>query len=132
MSASAATVAKPKRRHTWTPPKPGERRGGRVKGTPNKVTADVRQMVLEALSMAGGAEYLLNQAFENPAAFMTLVGKVLPLQVNANVDATTSYVIRAPTPIEDAQSWLAAHAPSDRREPVLIDAQPERETEGKD
>lgn len=38
-------------------------------------------MILGALSDAGGQEYLKGQAESNPAAFMTLVGKVLPYQV---------------------------------------------------
>ena len=59
----------------------GTRIGGRQKGTPNKLNADVKSMILEALSGAGGAAYLQRQADENPAAFMSLVGKVLPMQV---------------------------------------------------
>ena len=50
----------------------------------NKVTGEVKEMVLRALSNVGGEKYLEKQARENPTAFMTLVGKVLPLQVNAN------------------------------------------------
>lgn len=69
---------------TATVPKSGRRppavRGNR-KGVPNKVTADVKAMVLTALEHAGGAEYLCMQAFDNPKAFMALVGRVLPLQV---------------------------------------------------
>ena len=61
--------------------KPGERRGGRTKGTPNKLTKEVKEMILEALDNAGGVEYLTRQADENPKAFLTLVGRVLPLQV---------------------------------------------------
>lgn len=61
--------------------KPGERRGGRQKGTPNKTTRAIREMVTEALDRAGGVDYLVRQANENPGPFMTLVGKVLPLQV---------------------------------------------------
>lgn len=61
--------------------KPGERRGGRQKGTPNKVSSDVRNMVNEALAQAGGVEYLVAQARANPAAFLTLVGKVIPKEV---------------------------------------------------
>ena len=38
-------------------------------------------MVLAALSEAGGVECLTRQAEKNPAAFMTLLGKVLPMQV---------------------------------------------------
>lgn len=34
--------------------KPGERRGGRKKGTPNKVTAEVREVCAQIL---GGADY---------------------------------------------------------------------------
>lgn len=63
---------------------PGRRppaKGGSRKGIPNKVTADVKAMVLEALKHAGGAEYLFTQAFDNPKAFLALVGKVLPMQI---------------------------------------------------
>lgn len=55
--------------------------GGRAKGTTNKLTADVKSMVLQALDKAGGVAYLLEQAKGNPNAFLTLVGKVLPLTV---------------------------------------------------
>ena len=54
---------------------------GRPAGTPNKVTGALKDMVLQALSNKGGVEYLEKQAEENPTAFLTLVGKVLPLQV---------------------------------------------------
>jgi hypothetical protein len=70
--------------------KPGERRGGRKAGTPNKMTAALKDMILQALDEAhpgGSVAYLKGQASENPTAFLSLVGKVLPLQVNADVDA---------------------------------------------
>lgn len=54
---------------------------GRPKGARNKTTAAVKEMILEALSNKGGVEYLERQADSNPTAFLTLVGKVLPLQV---------------------------------------------------
>jgi hypothetical protein len=57
------------------------RTGGRAKGTPNKLTADVKAMVLEALEKKGGVQYLVDQAGTNPTAFMTLLGKVLPMTV---------------------------------------------------
>ena len=59
----------------------GHKTGGRQKGTPNKVTRELKEMILGALDDAGGQEYLAQQAKESPAAFMTLVGKVLPLKV---------------------------------------------------
>lgn len=58
--------------------------GGRAKGTTNKLTADVKAMVLEALDKAGGVKYLLAQAKDNPNAFMTLVGKVLPMTLSGD------------------------------------------------
>jgi hypothetical protein len=77
MGGVVTTVARTSKRGAA----PGERRGGRVKGTPNKITAQLKDMILQALDEAGGVEYLLEQASSNPTAFLTLVGKVLPLQV---------------------------------------------------
>ena len=54
---------------------------GRKKGTPNRATADIKAMILAALSDVGGRDYLARQAIENPGPFLTLVGKVLPMQV---------------------------------------------------
>jgi hypothetical protein len=61
--------------------------GGRQKGTTNKLTADVKTMVLTALDRAGGVDYLLAQSQSNPNAFLTLVGKVLPLTVAGDPNA---------------------------------------------
>ncbi len=58
--------------------------GGRAKGTPNKTTALLKDMILKALDEAGGVKYLIAQAEANPTAFLTLVGKVLPLQVTGD------------------------------------------------
>lgn len=66
----------------------GSREGaGRIKGTPNKLTTDVKNMILQALEGKGGHEYLMKQADENPTAFMTLLGKVLPMTVAGDPDA---------------------------------------------
>lgn len=83
--------------------RPGERRGGRQKGTPNKVTGDVRAMVLGALDAAGGQKYLQQQATVNPQAFMGLVGKCLPkdLNLNANLTMTLELVSRGNRAPED-------------------------------
>jgi hypothetical protein len=55
--------------------------GGSRLGRPNKITADIKAMILGALSEAGGQAYLVEQAVKNPVAFMGLLGKVLPMQV---------------------------------------------------
>lgn len=59
-------------------PNPGK---GRPKGQPNKLTATLKDMILQALANAGGTSYLEAQAKANPTAFLTLVGRILPLQV---------------------------------------------------
>jgi hypothetical protein len=53
--------------------------GGRTKGTPNKLSADLKEMILGALNKAGGQKWLETQAEKNPVAFMTLLGKILPM-----------------------------------------------------
>lgn len=55
---------------------------GRPKGSVNKSTNAIKEMVLAALDKAGGEDYLVRQSSENPTAFMTLLGKVLPMQVS--------------------------------------------------
>jgi hypothetical protein len=55
--------------------------GGSRKGIPNKITAELKDMIRQALDKAGGVDYLTRQADENPAAFMSLVGKTLPKEL---------------------------------------------------
>jgi hypothetical protein len=59
----------------------GRKTGGRQKGVPNKVTGELKDMILGALADAGGRKYLSDLALSNPNAFTTLVGKVLPMTV---------------------------------------------------
>ena len=56
---------------------------GRPKGTPNKATAQLKDMILTALSNAGGAEYLERRANDprTASSFLALIGKVLPMTV---------------------------------------------------
>lgn len=62
----------------------GKKTGGRKAGTQNRLTRELKDLILGALNDAGGQAYLLTQARENPTAFLTLVGKVLPMQVGAS------------------------------------------------
>jgi hypothetical protein len=64
----------------------GYKTGGRRKGTPNKLTRDLREMILGALADAGGRAYLVAQAKKNPSAFLTLLGKLLPSQATGDDD----------------------------------------------
>lgn len=72
----------------------GQRFGGRVKGTPNKFTKELKNMILGALEDVGGQAYLAEQAKKNPTAFMALIGKVLPKDINANVNVMDSLADR--------------------------------------
>jgi hypothetical protein len=58
---------------------------GRVKGVPNKVTKQLKDMILGALDEAGGQKYLMAQAHDNPSAFLSLIGKVLPAELKAEL-----------------------------------------------
>ena len=59
----------------------GNKLGGSRRGVPNKTTADLKQMVLNALQNVGGEEYLIKLAKTNQAVFAMLVGKCLPREV---------------------------------------------------
>ena len=65
-------------RPTGSPKTPGS---GRQKGSLNKTTADLKAMILKALDEAGGVKYLQRVAKRNPGAFLTLLGKVLPMTI---------------------------------------------------
>jgi hypothetical protein len=67
----------------------GNRRG-RPAGSKNKTTLQLKEMILRALDEVGGVEYLAQQARENPKVFMTLLGRVLPLQVSASTNGQLS------------------------------------------
>jgi hypothetical protein len=69
----------------------GQKTGGRQKGTPNKITADIRQAIMNALDRAGGEDYLLNLAQTDPRVFVTLLAKTVPTNVIADVNATVRH-----------------------------------------
>lgn len=84
------------------PPAAGK---GRVKGVPNKVTREVKEMIMQALDKAGGVAYLVRCAKDpkTASAFLTLVGKVLPLQVTgANGRTLAQELAEMPKEGEDA------------------------------
>lgn len=65
------------------PPAAGK---GRQKGSTNRLTRTVKEAIEAAFDKVGGADYLAKMAIEQPQAFMTLLGKILPTQVNANIE----------------------------------------------
>jgi hypothetical protein len=61
-------------------------------------------MILGALDKAGGVDYLREQSTANPGPFLTLVGKVLPLQIVGDKDSPLQVevierrIVRPPNP----------------------------------
>ena len=72
------------------PFRPGKlKTGGRKPGQPNHLTQLLKDTILEAATRAGKGDivaYLERQAEENPVAFLSLLGRVLPLQLQTDRD----------------------------------------------
>ena len=72
------------------PFRPGKlKTGGRKPGQPNHSTQLLKDAILQAATEEGGGNivaYLRQQAREQPAAFMSLLSKVLPLQLQNDRD----------------------------------------------
>lgn len=68
--------------------KKGEKKPNQGKRGPNKENKALREMILTALHEqdGGGVAYLTKQARDNPTAFMTLLGKVLPTTLAGDPD----------------------------------------------
>ena len=75
-------------------PKGQPKLGGRKKGTPNKTTTLIKDMIIQALDEAGGIDYLVEVAKDNPAAFCTLIGKVLPMNHTSEDGSMSPRIIK--------------------------------------
>ena len=62
---------------------------GRPKGVPNKSSKQLKEMILAALDASGGVDYLVQRANDErtAGAFLTLVGKVLPMTVSGDAES---------------------------------------------
>lgn len=77
--------------------KKGKEKGpGRPKGMPNKSTAQLKEMILGALEASGGVDYLTERANDpkTAAAFLSLIGKVLPMTIAGDKDNPLQQVTR--------------------------------------
>ena len=72
------------------PPNAGK---GRKKGVPNKIPASVKEMILAALDAVGGQRYLEDQAKQNPQAFMSLLGRILPSEVKGELRTISDNIV---------------------------------------
>jgi hypothetical protein len=86
------------------PFKKGDKKtAGRKKGTPNKRTKALKDAILDAAEGAGNAlpgketgltKYLKAQATSNPGPFLSLLGKVLPMQLQGDPDHPLTVIER--------------------------------------
>lgn len=92
---------------------------GRPKGAMALLTNDLREMILIALDKAGGSDYLFKQAIKNPVAFLALIAKLLPKDIN--VSAAVSHTLKN-EPVPEFNRWLASIATNrdaDKEPPTL-------------
>ncbi|MGA1803361.1 hypothetical protein [Rhizobium sp. HT1-10] len=67
----------------------GQKTGGRQRGTPNKLSGNLREAILAAADKAGEGdivEYLTGQAKNNGPAFLSLLGKLVPTQITGDAE----------------------------------------------
>jgi hypothetical protein len=85
------------------------RAGGRVKGTPNHITKDLREAIMHAFDKVGGEDYLVTVARKNPAVFCALLARILPLQVNTAGATIMPERAAALARSAGAEGWAARH-----------------------
>ncbi|MEQ1635430.1 MAG: hypothetical protein ABL903_01990 [Methylococcales bacterium] len=74
---------------------------GRPKGKQNAVTLEIKEMIRAALDVNGGVEYLAAQARDNPVAFMSLLAKIIPKEIAADVNMTGQIIVQvSPTDVD--------------------------------
>ena len=68
---------------------------GRPKGAKNKNTKELKDMILKALDQSGGVDYLVERANDpkTASALLTLIGKVLPLQVAGDPENPIGFTV---------------------------------------
>ncbi|MEJ7932569.1 hypothetical protein WG922_21545 [Ramlibacter sp. AN1015] len=67
--------------------------GGRKPGTPNKLSATVKDNVLSVFEQLGGVEHMAMWAAENPTPFYNLYAKLIPTESKATVAVSGGLVL---------------------------------------
>lgn len=62
-------------------PKGSPKSGGRIKGTPNKVTSAFKTAVLNVFNENGGEGWLSRWAMENPTEFFKIAARLIPQEI---------------------------------------------------
>lgn len=106
--------------HQFQPGKPRHPDAGRRPGSPNKTTVLLKDALMQAATEAGEGNlvaYLRKMALEQPAAFLPLLGRVLPLQIEAEAKRTALVI----TEVRHIVIDNAAEAPEPPRlQPIVM------------
>jgi hypothetical protein len=84
---------------------PRVKHAGRVKGTPNKTTVQVKEAILNAFEQCGGVNYLVMVALADPKTFCTLLGRVLPTELSGPGGGPVQVITSTMTPQEAAAAY---------------------------
>ena len=86
--------------------KKGEKRPGQGKRGPNKVTKELKEMILQALDESGGVDYLVSCANNDrtKAAFLGLIGKVLPMTLVGDPENPLQAIVKIERVIVDPKN----------------------------
>jgi uncharacterized lipoprotein YajG len=80
------TVKRPKKKAAKKSVNTGNAGKGRKKGVPNKATKQVREALEGALNEGAGAQaYFVGLKNDHPVAFGTVISKLIPIQVEADL-----------------------------------------------
>ena len=71
----------------------GRKTGGRLAGTPNKMTRNVRQALEIAFEQLGGVTALVDWGRDNPVEFYRLWAKLLPKELNVTEEVNQNHTI---------------------------------------
>jgi len=81
--------------------------GGRAKGTPNKLTVEIKSAIERAFQELGGWKWLVEVGEKKPEVFCALLAKILPSQLKIPVDDMVPLVrlfaSRAHAPVIEAE-----------------------------
>jgi hypothetical protein len=70
---------------------PKKKKGGRIKGTPNRITTTMKNLVMETLhALQEDGDYnMVEWARKNPTEFYKIAAKLIPTEVTATVQNVT-------------------------------------------
>jgi hypothetical protein len=118
-----AAAKKVKNPHGNPAMKKGQRPFGRAPGTPNKISRAFKDALIYAAELSRHSEdntlegYLLYLANDKQELFVPLLGRLLPLQINARTQATTKIVYSS---VDQVRAALIARGLSPERTDLLL------------